>query len=181
MRRAPARPGWLAAGLRGRLRSERCGIWVAESAIGKVISPEALIASSALTRHPRTAGPPRLPAIAALPTVAVLLADYLPAVAWGPTGSVGLELADGEPWVTASSDLDLMLRSPAPLAKTLARSLHNSLSCLDVRVDLLIETPLGGIALADWAFTDGPCLLRTDLGPRLVNDPWAGALDAWTL
>ena len=175
-RRAPARQGWLAAGLRGQLRSERCAIWIAESAIEKVISPEDLVFCGAWNRHIRSTDLPVPAAIAALPAVAAVLNGHLPAAAWGPTGSVGLQLADREPWVMASSDLDIMMRSPAPLAKALARTLHRSLSRLEARVDLLIETPFGGIALADWAFTDGPCLLRTDLGPRLVIDPWAAAI-----
>ena len=113
-----------------------------------------------------------VPAIDALPLAATLLRELAPQLAWGPTGSVGLELASGAPWATYSSDLDLMLRADYPVAKSLAQALHRAFAVVAVRLDLLIETPLGGVSLADWALHDGPWLLRTNQGPRLVNDPW---------
>src|SRR5450631_932967 len=168
-RRTPDMSGWLAAGLRGKLRSERCAIWVHESAIAETIAPEDLVEAGLSAHGLRRRA---LPAIALLPSVATIMRDHAAGVLWGPTGSVGIELASGEPWVTDSSDLDVMIRARAPLARSLARTLHACLSRLKPRVDLLIEAPLGGIALADWA-TDGPCLIRSHFGPRLVTDPWA--------
>src|SRR5450432_1343225 len=147
-RRARAESGWHAAGLRGLERCERCALWVHESAIAEVIAPEDLAAGgpAIAPRRDNLA----LPALRALPAVATIMQDCLDAASWGPTGSVGLELASGQPWVTESSDLDVMVRAQAPLARRLARTLHRCLSQLQPRVDVLIETPLGGVALADW-------------------------------
>ena len=41
------------------------------------------------------------------------------------------------------------------------------------RVDLQLETPLGGVALGEWAGGAARVLVKTAEGPRLVSDPWA--------
>ena len=40
------------------------------------------------------------------------------------------------------------------------------------RVDLQLETPLGGVALREWAGDGARVLVKTADGPRLVGDPW---------
>ena len=175
VRRAASSRGWCAAGLRGTLRSERCAIWVAERCIVQLVTPENLAVRGDWNLRVR-ARRAAIPAIAALLDVAMLMRDLEPHLSWGPTGSVGLELASGEPWATASSDLDLILRADQPILKPHALALYHRLSQHQARVDLLLETPAGAVALADWALQDGPCLLRTCTGPRLVANPWASCV-----
>ncbi|WP_312444661.1 phosphoribosyl-dephospho-CoA transferase MdcG domain-containing protein, partial [Stutzerimonas kunmingensis] len=40
-------------------------------------------------------------------------------------------------------------------------------------VDLQLETPLGGVALGEWAGGAARVLVKTAEGPRLMSDPWA--------
>ena len=93
-------------------------------------------------------------------------------LAWGPTGSVGYELASGLPAVGESSDLDLILRSPEPLPRATAREILEDLSSLPARADAQIDTGIGSVALAEWA-AGKEVLLRRASGPVLTEDPWA--------
>jgi phosphoribosyl-dephospho-CoA transferase len=92
---------------------------------------------------------------------------------WGPTGSVGYELASGAPAVTAASDFDLIVRAPDEVSRERARRLLVASASLPIRVDVQIETPNGAVALAEYAAGGAPIALRTVDGPRLVGDPWA--------
>jgi hypothetical protein len=47
-----------------------------------------------------------------------------------------------------------------------------------VRVDALLETPRGGVALAEVCRGRLPYRLRTPRGSCLTDDPWAGAVAA---
>ena len=60
-----------------------------------------------------------------------------------------------------------------PLPRRAAAALLDRLADLPARVDVLLETPTGAVALAEYAA--GDCLLRTPTGPRLVRDPWRPA------
>jgi phosphoribosyl-dephospho-CoA transferase len=98
---------------------------------------------------------------------------------WGPGGSVGFELATGVPTATWSSDLDLVLRrdcrldanEAAPLLELLAEA------AAPARVDVIVETPAGGVLLVDLARAPTQVLARTPDGPRLSPDPWAPTAD----
>jgi phosphoribosyl-dephospho-CoA transferase len=46
------------------------------------------------------------------------------------------------------------------------------------RVALQLETPLGGVALREWAGTSPRVLLKSASGARLVSDPWEEGLAA---
>ena len=74
---------------------------------------------------------------------------------WGVTGSAGFQLATGLPTAHPDSDLDLLLRTERPL-------LLQGSAC---RVDLQLETPLGGLALREWAGTSSRVLVKTADGP----------------
>jgi phosphoribosyl-dephospho-CoA transferase len=116
---------------------------------------------------------PATPAIAVLDEVAAVLAAHGFAGRWGPGGSVGFELASGVPSTRAGSDLDLVLSVDEPMARTAAIRLYDDLARLPVRIDLLLETPHGAAALAEYANGEGAILLRSAHGPRLVQDPWS--------
>jgi phosphoribosyl-dephospho-CoA transferase len=113
-----------------------------------------------------------LPCIAALRALAPRL-DALD-IDWGPAGGAGYWLACGLPVLRATSDLDLLVRLPRrPAAAVLAAltALQDGQPC---RIDIQIDTGIGGFALAEFA-RGGRVLLKTDTGPRLVDDPWEPA------
>jgi phosphoribosyl-dephospho-CoA transferase len=120
------------------------------------------------------------PAVAALSRVAPVLARL--GYCWGPGGSVGIELVTGAPTATASSDLDVILRQPLRLEPDEARVLQVPLAeaAAPARMDALLETPHGRVALADLAAAPARVLVRTLDGPCLAADPWATNADAWT-
>ncbi|CAN7678176.1 malonate decarboxylase holo-ACP synthase [Trinickia sp. LjRoot230] len=168
VRRAPPTAGQIAIGLRGTARHERLGAWADIQDIETIITPEDLRAlAPPLARH----GLAPFVLLRHL-AKAACLASY----EWGPTGSTGFELATGVATVSASSDLDLVIRTRCALQRGTAAALHAHLQAhaasVGIRIDAQLETPAGAIALAEWA-TDTPrVMLRTPNGPRLIADPW---------
>ncbi|WP_233867988.1 malonate decarboxylase holo-ACP synthase [Paraburkholderia adhaesiva] len=169
VRRAQAADGFVAVGIRGATRAQRFGTWLHHQDIEAICSPEDLLGVSPV--DDRVA----LPAFAAL---AVLRASpsALDIYAWGPTGSAGFELATGTPTISASSDLDLLIRMPdrpAPAAiGALADLLARAAERAGTRVDAQVETPAGGVAFVELAARKPLVLVRASDNPRLVEDPW---------
>lgn len=169
VRRAEAPPGFVAAGFRGPSRAQRYGTFVALDSIVSACSPEHL--------RDRPLSPERR-ALSAFQALAALTRHgWLDALTWGPTGSVGFELATGHPVVSDTSDLDLLIRMPTPLPRVTARTLRARLStveaALGVRIDTQLETPAGGVALSEWADHKPRVMVRSRGGPSLVADPWS--------
>ena len=94
-------------------------------------------------------------------------------LAYGPTGSIGFELASGLPTATSTSDLDLLIRAPERLPMPVAQELITIFSGSPCRVDAQLETPRGAISLAEYVWGQTPLLLRQNGGPVLVDDPWS--------
>jgi phosphoribosyl-dephospho-CoA transferase len=170
MRRAAPRLEIWPVGVRGGQRQQRCAAWLPHRAIRDCITPQMLAAKRAWRQRPSATA---TPAVAALDEAAAILVAHGFAGRWGPAGSVGFELASGVPSTTSGSDLDLVLSADEPLARTDAIRLHAELSKLPVRIDLLLETPYGAVALAEYAKGAGATLMRSAQGPRLVRDPWS--------
>lgn len=166
VRRAPRLADAIPVGVRGATRNERFGTWLHPRDIGRVVAPEALraTATSAST----------LPAFALLRAVAPLLdATGRP---WGPTGSMGFELASGIATVTPASDLDLVMRAPEPLARAHAAALFDALSNAArdaaTRIDVQIDTGDAAFSLVEFARSNLRVMLKSAAGPKLVADPW---------
>ena len=64
-----------------------------------------------------------------------------------------------------------MIRAPEPLLPDAFNLWQSQLGSALCRADTQVETPEGGVALAEW-LRDGKTLLKTSRGPRLVADPW---------
>ncbi|WP_075791542.1 malonate decarboxylase holo-ACP synthase [Massilia putida] len=165
VRRESTAAGIVPVGARGLQRNERCKGYLTLDAVASVITLRILA-----TRAHGADG--ALPCIAALRGLAPRL-DALD-IEWGPVGGAGYWLACGLPVLRATSDLDLLVRLPrrpaAGVLKTLT-ALHDGQPC---RIDIQIDTGVGGFALAEFA-RGGRVLLKTDAGPRLVDDPWEAA------
>ena len=174
VRRALAADGYVAIGVRGVERAQRYGAWVQADDIVSAVPPEALAQARPLAARA---------ALAPFVALANLAASQHDATAplsgfiWGPTGSAGFELATQTPAVTGASDLDLLIRTPEPLAQALACELLDQLQTaaqhVGIRVDAQLETPAGGVALAEWAGRKARVMARHARGPQLVADPWA--------
>jgi phosphoribosyl-dephospho-CoA transferase len=178
VRRAAPRVGLWSVGVRGGARPQRSAAWLPHGAIEECITPQMLAANRVWRQHPSATA---APAVAVLDEVAVILAAHGFAGLWGPGGSVGFELASGVRSTSLGSDLDLVLSADGPMTRTDATRLHAELSKLPVRIDLLLETPHGAAALAEYATSEEVTLLRSVCGPRLVRDPWSadgGTVDA---
>jgi phosphoribosyl-dephospho-CoA transferase len=170
IRRAPVCDSLIPVGLRGELRSQRFATWLPAAAIVEYVTSRQLSASGAWKNSPRRT---HVPALQALDRVETIMRAHGFEYQWGPTGSVGFELASGCPTATERSDLDLAVYLDRPWSVASARSLQSALATLPVRTDLLVEMPHGAVALSEYATMQGSFVLRTALGPRLVGDLWS--------
>jgi len=161
VRRAAAPPHQVAAGVRGYQRSQRFPTIVPCRHIQTVATPESL-AEVALADG-------RVPALAALPGIRTVLRDL--GLPWGPTGSVGFELATGIRVATDESDVDVLMRVHNPTGSVVERlvAAHRALQHLPVRVDCQVELPRGAVALAEIVSGRNPVMVRTQAGPCLVD------------
>jgi phosphoribosyl-dephospho-CoA transferase len=167
VRRGYVRDGMIPVGVRGLTRSHRFAAIVAVAEIADRLSPEDL-SGRVIDQKRKNA----LPALGALDRVADLLTCR--GYRWGPGGSVGFELATGIATATALSDLDLILRQDRRLEPDRATDLLAALAkaAAPARIDVILETPIGGVPLADLAAMRAQVLVRTPFGPRLSIDPW---------
>jgi phosphoribosyl-dephospho-CoA transferase len=161
-------------GVRGLVRPERFAAVLAVAEIAEQLSPEELTDSRYVIDRKRK---DVAPALAALARVARILASR--GHRWGPGGSVGFEIATGVASATSSSDLDLILRQERRLELHEAINLRAVLAeaAAPARVDVLLETPRGGVSLADLAAMPARVLMRTPDGARLAADPWMADAD----
>ena len=170
VRRAPRVSARIPVGVRGRQRQERFAMTIDRDAVTKIVTPEQLTARIAQPAAERLRA---IAALDALPQLAETLDSQN--LSWGLTGAVGYELATGHPVCHAASDIDVLLRVPRPITRLAARETIDSLAALAPRCDIQMETPLGGVALADWAADNDQVLVKSDQGPFLCADPWREA------
>jgi phosphoribosyl-dephospho-CoA transferase len=169
-----ADPRLVPVGLRGKTRSERLAAYLERDAVARCFKPEMLVDYAAAYIEEQRS---RLRAFEALAVLAPSLdATGLP---WGPTGGVGFQLASRLPVVGENSDLDLLLRSHAPLSAAQMLRLRLISSSQICRIDIQIDTGHGAFSFSEWANVnaqwakrDGRVLLKTDTGPVLTTDPW---------
>jgi phosphoribosyl-dephospho-CoA transferase len=172
VRRANSFEGMVPVGVRGSLRTQRFAAYIAPESIRKRITPEQIMATRAwlIDDDQMNGRAKEIPAIDALVAIEDRLGSF--PFAYGPTGSVGFELASGIPTATSTSDLDLLIRAPEHFPMPLAQEIMTIFSHLRCRVDAQLETPRGAISLAEYARGETPLLSRQSSGPALVSDPW---------
>ena len=169
VRRGYLQDGSIPVGVRGATRTQRFAACLTMAEIAEQVSPEELTDFRSVVQATRRDA---VPALAALTRVAPLLERRR--YRWGPGGSVGFELATGAAITTASSDLDVILRQAHRLEPRDADALLAALveAAAPARIDVLVETPHGGVSLADLAARPTHVLVRTPHGVRLEDDPW---------
>ena len=169
VRRARTQAGLIPVGVRGHTRGERFAAWLAPDAVAERVTPEHLAAARCWRHVPR---PRRLGSLRVLDAVDELCTSL--GLAWGPTGSVGFELATGVPSAGVASDLDVVIRAPQPWSLEKAREMADYLNRLPARVDAQLDVPAGAVALDEYA-RGGRVLLRAPDGRGLTRDPWLEA------
>ncbi len=171
VRREAAPGSLLPVGARGLTRSERCKGYVQRDAVARCVTPEMLARPRLPTVHSVRADECQsdLPPLRALAAMAPRLKEL--GLAWGPTGGAGFYLASGLPVLRADSDLDLLIRAPAPLPAWVIDRVLRLQEQQDCRVDIQVDTGAGGFALNEYA-RGGRVLLKTAHGPVLAADPW---------
>lgn len=168
VRRAPLINNVVPIGIRGTNRSQRLAANILYSNIIEIITPEQLVEGK-LWRNNKHIRETQI--FKTLEAVDSTFQSY--SMTWGPTGSVGFELASGVETVTATSDLDIVVRAPSFLSIKTAKDIIKELSTVITKVDIQIETPKGSLALAEYARGDSNILIRTFNGPRLIKNPWS--------
>ena len=123
VRRAIAEPGYVAVGVRGRLREQRFAARMPLAAVQRRLIPEALRG---------VISPRDLPALRTLDQLRPVLAQET----WGVTGSAGFELASGIAAAHPDSDLDLSLREQTGLSISIA---DQSLNCVALGTGKALE------------------------------------------
>jgi phosphoribosyl-dephospho-CoA transferase len=169
VRRALAQDGLIPVGIRGRTRGERFAALLAVDAVTERVSPEDLAAARSWRHMPRARSVRSLRVLDAVDELCTSLG-----LAWGPTGSVGFELATGVHSAGVASDLDVVIRAPQPWSLEYAREIADCLNRLPARVDAQLDVPAGAVALDEYA-RGGPVLLRAPDGRGLTRDPWLEA------
>jgi phosphoribosyl-dephospho-CoA transferase len=164
VRRAPLMKKLVPIGIRGESRSERFAAFIPYDKILETITPEQLVEKTTWKQNERFHC---IDALQSLPHVSKILSRF--SVHWGPTGSVGFELASNVYTAIPTSDLDLVVRTPSLLPMELAVDLRTQISKVKVRVDVQLETPKGAISLDEYSKGKSPVLLRTENGPQLVK------------
>ena len=159
VRRAESTPAHIAVGVRGDRRADRYAMTLTAEDIAEVVAPEDL----------RSATSRGIPAMRTLAGVRTALDRT--SLRWGPTGSLGFELATGVPIATDDSDLDLLMRVPLLTPGILAclADLDKLFGQQPARIDCQIETCWGAVALADLLGRQPEILTRTQTGPRLLS------------
>jgi len=201
----------LPVGIRGAFRHQRQAAYLERHAVARIVQPEALIALGQrvrpwkLTQGDKPAepsGPEQATGGSTAkgpgPDPYAILLDLCPAMAriglpWGPTGGLAFALATGLSVLHEGSDIDLLVRAPAPLSQGQVRALAAVVERSKRPVDMQIDTGQGGFSFKEWVGCDpqwaGPphgrggrrrVLLKTGAGPMLVPDPWRPGMHAFT-
>lgn len=177
VRRAPPpAPGWVAVGIRGDNKQRRVAAFAPVTAVIRWLGPYSIARGRLWSTHPQR---DQHPVLRTLQRLAPVLDRLVPR--WGVTGSLGYECATGTPQLHGGSDLDLLIDGVQGVSRAQAAGWLAALPDTECRVDIQLETPLGSIALAEWAgaeshtHTQAPAqvMLRTQTGPLLTADPWA--------
>lgn len=150
----------VAIGLRGKGRSERIAGFINKAEIEEIITPRSLVSGMAHYRDSRFR--------AVLSEVDTIVSPF--GYEWGPTGSIGFELATGIPVTTATSDLDMTVYVPSGPDYQVLVQLYEQLEQCSLRIDTQIEFgQMGAALLTDIVKFKSGFLLRTSSGPLIAE------------
>lgn len=167
VRRAPILGSVVPVGIRGGVRNQRLAAAIELENIIQRVTPEELALSKSwrINKHLQEIG-----ISSALEYVDSILTQER--INWGPTGSVGFELASEIITATENSDLDITIRASEFMSIDTSKELMIQLLQASVKVDVQLETLKGCVILAEYARGESSIMIRTANGPRLVKNPW---------
>jgi phosphoribosyl-dephospho-CoA transferase len=166
VRRAAAPVGFVPVGVRGATRSQRFASLLSENDVLGCKAPENLAAESSW-RNGETGLSERL--IETLHRVSEAAQKI--GLTWGPTGSVGHQLATGMLSTNLQSDLDVVVRCTDSLKRAQLQEFYTAIQMTPVGVDVVLESPEGAVALAEYLQHSFP-IVKTAAGPRLMHFSW---------
>ncbi|GAK06852.1 phosphoribosyl-dephospho-CoA transferase [Geomicrobium sp. JCM 19038] len=146
-------------GIRGTCRSKRFATTVSYNHVLDVLTPLEL----------RSFDEKRLRLTSAQETF-IMMKEFLNSKHWGPTGSVGFELATESQTMNEESDFDILIHSEW-ISVSVAKHIVNQFDTTPLTVDPLIQTEDGWFLLREYALGKG-VLFKTQTGIELRNDPW---------
>lgn len=159
VKRGEEKTGMVPIGIRGITRQQRFGCYMNLDNISQVYKPyELLEFKSNCGLWNKVAS--LLPGI---------FETYKDRVTYGPTGSVGFELATGFKATTISSDLDLLIQTEEPLEVEIAKKILVQLLKINIKMDITLGISMGYVALEEYCNGQAPYLVKTNYGERLVE------------
>lgn len=160
VRRMPITNKTVPIGLRGDTREKRYGALIHESNIVQVICPKSLVNRLDKFNHQLY--------FSALTKIKEEFEKYK--LSWGPTGSVGFEIATSIPVTTDTSDIDICLYLDQIDMELLVK-VGSFLETLDRRIDVQVELPsIGAFILNDCLKnSDAGFIVKTKFGPHLCT------------
>lgn len=157
VRRDNRKPGLLPVGVRGMRRGQRWADWMPTEQVKCCVSPEAIRQLASTSSANQT-----------LAAIASLFGNKT----WGVTGSHAFEEVTGVKVTRATSDLDIVLRLPEPVAPELAAHWLQQLMHLPMRADIQVDTGQGAFSLQDWVLHPDRVLLKTSASAVITGNPW---------
>lgn len=167
VRRAAIHKGLIPIGVRGKFRHERFAAYLSYSSILEVKAPTQLVEHINLYTNSRKN---IIPALSMIENIASYYSEV--GVSWGPTGSIGFELASGYPVVHSGSDIDIAIFTPHPVEREIAADWDHFNQSFSFQIDALLETPQGACSLIEYVHATDRLLLRTKERPQMVRSPW---------
>lgn len=160
VRRMPIMNKTIPIGLRGETREERYGAFIHESNIIQVISPTSLV--NRIDKQNDQSY------FSTLNTIREEFEKYK--LIWGPTGSIGFEIATSIGVTTPNSDIDICLYLDQINSELLVK-VGNFLEGLNRRIDVQVEIPfVGAFLLNDYLkYEKTGFIVRTKFGPQLCG------------
>jgi phosphoribosyl-dephospho-CoA transferase len=166
VRRAQAPPGFVSVGIRGDARGQRHAAWLRVCDVQAYRTPESLAAQRGWLNNSMGIASRLLAALALVSEI-----SDKEQIVWGPTGSVGYQLATTFPVTTAASDLDVLLRCRLRPDRTQMKAFDKALRNSPARVDVVLEGPLGGVAINEYLASE-EVLIKGSEGPHIAAFNW---------
>lgn len=160
VKRGEEKTGMVSIGIRGMMRTQRFGCHMMQDNILKIYKPSELIRCESNCGIWNKAAP----------LLASIFEPYKKRMIFGPTGSVGFELATGYESTTKNSDLDFLIMAKEPLETDVAKELLQKLLKLNIKMDITLGIPIGYIALEEYCNGQAPYMVKSNKGVQLVQE-----------